>query len=171
MSGCVSALIAFTVLVSVIGMTSCEVEPDGEDPDVIWITPLPTPWITPLPTRTPEIVVRPTPRPTPRVIRYTPTPAPVRRITTPDIVQAANDYIGAGGVHVSPSDMVSYCESFRNMGWDLFVWYELTDYLIELTDPTPTEYIAMQTHFDGVLVGMESVSGRAEDGCAVLGVR
>ena len=174
MSGYVSALIAFAVLVSVIGMTSCDLEPDGEEPGVIWITPLstplmPTPWIIPLPTKTPEMVVRPTPRPPPQMVRHTPTP--VRRATTPDIVRAANDYIGSDSVRVSRNDMVLYCESFRDMGWDLMLWYDLTDFYIELADPTPAEYLSMQTHFDGVLVGMESVSGRAEDGCAVLGVR
>lgn len=114
-------LVAFTVLVSMIGMISCESESDEQEPDVVWVTPLPTPWLTSIPTKAAEMFAQ--------IVKHTPTP--VRVITTPDIVRAANDYIGAGGVQVSPSDMVSYCESVRNMGWDQFVWYDLTD-------PTPT---------------------------------
>ena len=87
------------------------------------------------------------------------------------IVQRANDYVGTDGIQVSHEDMILYCEGLHGLDWDLAIWGSLATDLAEADEPTREEFLRRQKHFNAVLIGLEGVTGRVQDGCAALGVK
>ncbi len=136
----------------------------------------PTPDIsrTPIPRPTGHIAPTVRPRPTSSTITprsFTPIPRPtVSRASV--VLQRANEYIQRqGGIRVTQGEMFSYCESLRDIQRDLLYWDELTMVISEAGDPPPSEFLRRRAHFEGVLVGLQTVSGSVQSGCASLGVR
>lgn len=166
-AGLLLILILFTIALALLFPDSPQTSPhpDSPTPDI---------YGTPLPRPTGHIAPTVRPRPTSSTI----TPRPFTAIPRPTVsrasvvVQHANDYIqGQDGIGVTQGEMFSYCESLRDIQWDLLYWDELTMVISEAGDPPPTEFLRRRAHFEGVLVGLQAVSGSVQSGCASLGVR
>ena len=102
------------------------------------------------------------------LIASSPSPTPVDKAAI--IVQNVNQNIGSGGIRASHEDMVGYCETLRDINWDPYIWDELTFALADSDDPPARVFNLRREHYMWVLVGLESVSGQAKDGCAAFGV-
>ena len=66
-------------------------------------------------------------------------------------------------------DMLDACEVYEGWGWDYLTWLQLTRVWIERDDPTPQVFLRRQAHFEGLIMGMEHATGRAQEGCAKMG--
>ncbi len=63
---------------------------------------------------------------------------------------------------MSRGDMVLYCETLREIAWDVNAWNDLT-YLLSDEAETPQEFLRRQEHFLAVYFGLVGVSRRSTD--------
>ena len=110
-----------------------------------------------------------TPRPTLRTWTPTPTTSQTPHTALTAAVNTANEYIvQQGGPRATYDDMLNACEVYQELGWDYLAWLEVVRAHIEQDDPPPQAFLRRQAFFEGLMMGMEHATGRAQEGCRLM---